>query len=279
MKLNIGCHLSVSGGYEKMGKAALSIGASTFQFFTRNPRGGSFKRPTDSDIEALNSILEENEFAPIVAHAPYTLNPCGADESLRDYTKSVMAEDVKLLEGVRGAYYNFHPGCHVSQGVEIGIEKTAGTVNHISQFAKNTVILIETMSGKGSEIGKTFEEIREIIDRCNNKEVVGVCLDTCHVHDGGYDIASDPDRVLTEFDKVIGLKYLKAIHLNDSKNSLSAHKDRHEKIGDGYLGIDGIARIITHPVIASLPICLETPNELDGYAREIALLKEIFYSK
>lgn len=279
MKLNIGCHLSVSGGYEKMGKAALSIGASTFQFFTRNPRGGSFKRPTDSDIEALNSILEENEFAPIVAHAPYTLNPCGADESLRDYTKSVMAEDVKLLENVRGAYYNFHPGCHVSQGVEIGIEKTADTVNHISQFARNTVILIETMSGKGSEIGKTFEEIREIIDRCNNKEVVGVCLDTCHVHDGGYDIASDPDRVLTEFDKVIGLKYLKAIHLNDSKNSLSAHKDRHEKIGDGYLGIEGITRIITHPVIASLPICLETPNELDGYAREIALLKEIFYSK
>ena len=184
MKLNIGCHLSVSGGYEKMGKAALSIGASTFQFFTRNPRGGSFKRPTDSDIEALNSILEENEFAPIVAHAPYTLNPCGVDESLRDYTKSVMAEDVKLLENVRGAYYNFHPGCHVSQGVEIGIEKTADTVNHISQFAKNTVILIETMSGKGSEIGKTFEEIREIIDRCNNKEVVGVCLDTCHAHDG-----------------------------------------------------------------------------------------------
>ncbi|MBQ9743798.1 MAG: deoxyribonuclease IV [Clostridia bacterium] len=279
MKLNIGCHLSVSGGYEKMGKTALSIGASTFQFFTRNPRGGSFKYPTDSDIEALNKILKENGFAPIIAHAPYTLNPCGADEELRDYTKRVMSEDVTLLEKLNGAYYNFHPGCHVSQGVEMGIEKTADTINYISEYAEKTVILIETMAGKGSEIGKSFEEIREMLDRCNKKEIVGVCLDTCHVHDGGYDIASDPDKVLTEFDKVIGLKYLKAIHLNDSKNPLSAHKDRHEKIGDGYLGIEGITRIITHPVIASLPICLETPNELDGYAREIALLKDIIYSK
>ena len=190
-----------------------------------------------------------------------------------------MSEDVKLLERLNGTYYNFHPGCHVSQGAHIGIEKTADTLNCISEFAEKTVILIETMAGKGSEIGKTFEEIREIIDRCNNKKVVGVCLDTCHVHDGGYNIASDPDKVLTEFDKVIGLEYLKAIHLNDSKNPLSAHKDRHEKIGDGFLGIEGITRIITHPVIASLPICLETPNELDGYAREIALLKEIAASK
>ncbi len=276
MKFNIGCHLSVSGGYEKMGRTALSIGATTFQFFTRNPRGGSFKYPTDEDILKLNTILEENEFAPIIAHAPYTLNPCGADESLRDYTKDVMASDVKLLEKVRNAYYNFHPGCHVSQGVEIGIEKTADTINYISKNAEKTIILIETMAGKGSEIGKTFEEIREIIDRCDKKEVVGVCLDTCHVHDGGYDIAADPDKVLTEFDKVIGLDKLMAIHLNDSKNPLYAHKDRHEKIGDGYLGIEGITRIITHPVIASLPICLETPNELDGYAKEISLLKEIF---
>ena len=279
MKLNIGCHLSVSGGYEKMGKTALSIGANTFQFFTRNPRGGSFKYPSDEDISALNKILSENEFSPIVAHAPYTLNPCGADEDLRDYTKRVMSEDVKLLEKIDRAYYNFHPGCHVSQGAYVGIEKTADTINYISEFAEKTVILIETMAGKGSEIGKTFEEIKEMLDRCNEKEKVGVCLDTCHVHDGGYDIASDPDKVLTEFDKVIGLEYLKAIHLNDSKNPLSAHKDRHEKIGDGFLGIEGITRIITHPVIASLPICLETPNELDGYAREIALLKEIAASK
>ena len=279
MKLNIGCHLSVSGGYEKMGKTALSIGANTFQFFTRNPRGGSFKYPTDEDVSALNKLLLGNDFAPVIAHAPYTLNPCGADDSLRDYTKDVMAQDIKLLEGVHNAYYNFHPGCHVSQGVEIGICKTADTINHISQFAEKTLILIETMAGKGSEIGKSFEEIREIIERCDKKEVVGVCLDTCHVHDGGYDIASDPDKVLTEFDKVIGLDKLKAIHLNDSKNPLFAKKDRHEKIGDGYLGIEGITRIITHPVIASLPICLETPNELDGYAREIALLKEIFYSR
>jgi len=279
MELKIGCHLSVSGGYEKMGKTALSIGANTFQFFTRNPRGGSFKYPTDEDICALNKILEGNSFAPIIAHAPYTLNPCGADEGLRDYTKRVMSEDVMLLEKLTGAYYNFHPGCHVSQGVDIGIEKTADTLNHISGFAKKTVILIETMAGKGSEIGKTFEEIKEIIERCSYKENVGVCLDTCHVHDGGYNIASDPDKVLTEFDKIIGLDRLKAIHLNDSKNQLSAHKDRHEKIGEGHLGIEGIKRIITHPVIASLPICLETPNELDGYAKEIALLKEIFYSK
>ena len=277
MKLNIGCHLSVSGGYEKMGKTALDIGANTFQFFTRNPRGGSFKYPTDEDIQGLNKIMSENNFCPIIAHAPYTMNPCGADEDLRNYTKDVMAQDIKLLEKIDRAYYNFHPGCHVSQGVEIGISKTADTINHISQFAEKTMILIETMAGKGSEIGKSFEEIKEIIDRCDKKSIVGVCLDTCHVHDGGYDIGADPDRVLTEFDKVIGLDHLKAIHLNDSKNPLGAHKDRHEKIGDGFLGIEAITRIITHPVIASLPICLETPNELDGYAREIALLKEIFY--
>ena len=277
MKLNIGCHLSVSGGYEKMGKDALSVGANTFQFFTRNPRGGSFKMPTDEDIAGLNKIMAENNFCPIIAHAPYTMNPCGADEELRNYTKDTMTQDIKLLEKINSAYYNFHPGSHVSQGVEVGIEKTADTVNHISQFAEKTFILIETMAGKGSEIGKTFEEIREIIDRCEKKSIVGVCLDTCHVHDGGYDIGADPDKVLTEFDKVVGLNYLKAIHLNDSKNPLSAHKDRHEKIGDGFLGIEAITRIITHPVIASLPICLETPNELEGYAREIALLKEIFY--
>lgn len=279
MKLNIGCHLSVSGGYEKMGKTALSIGANTFQFFTRNPRGGAFKAPTDADIEALNILIKENDFAPIIAHAPYTLNPCGADESLRDYTKDVMAQDIKLLEKISGAYYNFHPGCHVSQGVEIGIEKTADTINHISKFAEKTTILIETMSGKGTEIGKTFEEIKEIIEKCDKKEVIGVCLDTCHVHDGGYDIANEPEAVLEQFDKIIGICYLKAIHLNDSKNPLGAHKDRHEKIGLGHLGIEGITRIIKDPIIASLPICLETPNELDGYEKEIAVLKEIFYSK
>lgn len=278
MALKIGCHLSVSGGYEKMGKTALSIGASTFQFFTRNPRGGSFKYPTDNDISALNKILDENEFAPVIAHAPYTLNPCGADESLREYTMDVMSKDLMLLDKIKCAYYNFHPGCHVSQGEDVGIQKTADTINHISQYTEKTLILIETMAGKGSEIGKSFEQIQKIIEKCEKKSLIGVCLDTCHVHDGGYDISNDPDAVLMEFDKIIGLDRLKAIHLNDSKNPLNAHKDRHERIGEGYMGIEGITRIIKNPIISSLPICLETPNELDGYAREIELLKQIYNS-
>lgn len=274
MNIKIGCHLSVSGGYENMGKTALSIGADTFQFFTRNPRGGSFKAPSDEDIAKLNALMAEHSFAPIIAHAPYTLNPCAADDAIRAYTKDTMAADLKILDSMPNALYNFHPGCHVSQGVEVGIEKTADTLNDILKRSSRTVVLIETMAGKGSEIGKTFEEVRAIIDRVEDSSRVGVCLDTCHVHDAGYDISSDPYGVLDEFNRVIGLYRLRAVHLNDSKNPLGAHKDRHEKIGDGYLTLDGIIKIVSHPIISKLPICLETPNELDGYAREIALIRD-----
>ena len=274
MKLNLGCHLSVSKGYEHMGKEALSVGANTFQFFTRNPRGGSFKPPTDEDVSALVELMQENNFAPIIAHAPYTFNPCAADEGIRDYTKRVMAEDVRILDKIPGALYNFHPGCHVSQGVEVGIEKTADTLNTILAQSEKTIVLIETMAGKGTEIGKTFEEIQEIIQRVEQTSRVGVCLDTCHVHDGGYNISEDVYGVLEQFDKIVGFDRLKAIHLNDSKNVLGAHKDRHEKIGEGNLTLKGIVEIITHPVVRHLPICLETPNDIDGYAREIKLLQD-----
>ena len=274
MKINIGCHLSVSGGYTNMGKTALSIGANTFQFFTRNPRGGGIKVPTDEDIQGLIKIMEENNFAPIIAHAPYTFNPCSADEGIRDYTKNTMAEDLRLLDKIPNALYNFHPGSHVSQGAEIGIMKTIDTLNTILKNSERTPILIETMAGKGSEIGRSFEEIKAIIDGVEDSSRVGVCLDTCHIHDGGYKIADDVYGVMDEFDKIIGVDRLKAIHLNDSKNPLGARKDRHETIGNGHLTLDSIIKIISHPVISKLPICLETPNELDGYAKEIALLKK-----
>lgn len=274
MKINIGCHLSVSGGYTNMGKTALSIGANTFQFFTRNPRGGGIKVPSDEDINGLIKLMEENNFAPIIAHAPYTFNPCAADEGIREYTKRTMAEDLRLLDKIPNVLYNFHPGSHVSQGADVGIAKTIDTLNDILKNSEKTMVLIETMAGKGSEIGKNFEEIKAIIDGVENKERVGVCLDTCHVHDGGYEISKDVDGVLKEFDRIIGIEKLKAIHLNDSKNPLGAKKDRHETIGNGYLTLDSIIKIVSHPVISKLPICLETPNELDGYAKEIALLKE-----
>lgn len=257
-----------------MGREALTVGANTFQFFTRNPRGGSFKPPTDKDIDGLVKLMAENSFAPIIAHAPYTFNPCAADEGIRDYTKRVMAEDVRLLDKIPNALYNFHPGCHVSQGVDIGIEKTADTLNTILAESEKTIVLIETMAGKGTEIGKTFEEIQKIIEKVEISTRVGVCLDTCHVHDGGYNMATDPYGVFDEFDKIIGLERLKAIHLNDSKNVIGAHKDRHEKIGEGNLTLDGIIKIITHPAVRNLPICLETPNDIDGYAKEIAMLKQ-----
>ena len=219
--------------------------------------------------------MKENNFAPIVAHAPYTFNPCAADEGIRDYTKRTMAEDMILLDKIPGALYNFHPGSHVQQGAEVGIIKTADTLNSILDKSQKTMALIETMAGKGSEIGKTFEEIASIIEKTENKDRVGVCLDTCHINDGGYDVTNRFYGILEEFDKIIGLDRLKAIHLNDSKNPLGAHKDRHEKIGEGHLTLDGILGVITHPVVAKLPIILETPNELDGYAREIALLKSL----
>jgi deoxyribonuclease-4 len=275
MTINIGCHLSVSGGYENMGKAALSVGANTFQFFTRNPRGGGIKTPSDEDINGLAKIMEEHNFAPIIAHAPYTFNPCAADEGIRKYTIDTMIDDIKLLEKLPRAYYNFHPGSHVSQGADVGIKKTADSLNAILKHAKKTTVLIETMAGKGSEIGRSFEEVRAIIDALDDSSHVGVCLDTCHVSDGGYDIANDTDAVLKEFDRIIGIDRLKAIHLNDSKNPLGARKDRHEKIGDGSLGLEGVKSIVTNPMISHLPFVLETPNDLDGYAREIALIKEM----
>ncbi len=274
----LGCHLSVSDGYEAMGRTALSIGANTFQYFTRNPRAARFSRtPAPDDVAALRALLAERGFAPTLAHAPYTYNPASADAEIRAYTRERMAEELQFLESLPGSMYNFHPGCHVGQGMETGIAEVAEMLNAILSPAQSTTVLLETMSGKGTEIGSRFEELREILDRLRPEaaDKVGVCLDTCHVHDGGYDIAGDPDAVLTEFDRVIGLSRLRAVHLNDSKNPLGAHKDRHEKIGDGYLTLEGVTRIVRHPALAALPFYLETPNEVEGYAREIALLRSL----
>lgn len=274
----IGCHLSISGGYENMGKVALSIGANTFQFFTRNPRSSRVRNTNIDDIKALAALLRENEFGPLIAHAPYTYNPAAAKEDIREFTASAMREDVELLENIPGTLYNFHPGCHVGQGAEEGIRLCSDVLNKVITPGQSTVVLIETMAGKGTEIGCTFEEVRAIIDGVEEpkRPHVGVCLDTCHVSDGGYDIAGNPEVVLDEFDRIIGLDRLKGIHLNDSKNPLGAHKDRHEKIGEGFLTLEGITGIINSPRLAGLPFCLETPNEVEGYAAEIKLLKEAY---
>lgn len=273
----IGCHLSLSGGYAEMGRVAAKIGASTFQYFTKNPRGGQSKPADPEDVSALNAFMGENGIHFPLAHAPYTYNPATADERIREYTLSSMKSELEFLETIPGSFYNFHPGAHVKQGADVGCRLTAECLNTILWEGMSTKVLIETMSGKGTEIGVTFEEVRAIIDMVDDKvrPNVGVCLDTCHISDGGYDIAGDPDAVLTEFDKIVGLDRLYAVHLNDSKNPLGSHKDRHEKIGDGELGLDGITRIITHPVLLEKPFYLETPNDVDGYAREIALLREI----
>ena len=273
----IGCHLSVSGGYEAMGKTALDIGANTFQYFTRNPRGRGFKRPAADDVAALVALMEKNGFAPPLAHAPYTFNPASAEERIWTYSRDSMREDLEVLETIPGALYNFHPGCHVGIGAEAGMENTARLLNEVITPGQGTTVLIETMAGKGSEIGKTFEEICHMIEMTDSdkRDRVGVCLDTCHISDGGYNIAGATEEVLDRFDSVIGLDRLCAVHLNDSKNPLGAAKDRHEKIGEGSLGIEGIEKIVNSPRLKSLPFYLETPNELDGYAREIALLKEL----
>ncbi|WP_294959296.1 deoxyribonuclease IV [uncultured Fibrobacter sp.] len=269
----IGCHLSSSQGFLAMGTTALSIGANVFQFFTRNPRGGAAKPFDARDAAALVDLMRENGFGPILAHAPYTLNPCAADEGLRQYARDVMADDLWRMDHFPGAMYNFHPGSHVKQGTERGIELIVEHLNAILRPDLKTVVLLETMAGKGSEVGRNFEELRAIIDRVELSDKVGVCLDTCHVHDGGYDIVNRLDWVLEQFDKVIGLDRLRAIHLNDSKNPLASHKDRHEVIGAGFIGLEALVRVVNHPALKALPFYLETPNELPGYAAEIALMK------
>ena len=271
--LNIGCYLSTTKGFENMGKEALQVGANTFQFFTRNPRGGKAKAIDIEDMAKLLKIAKENNFAKILAHAPYTLNACSADERTREFAKEMMVDDLNRMELMPNNLYNFHPGSHVKQGVEIGINYIVELLNNVLRQEQTTTVLLETMAGKGSEVGRTFEEIAEIISRVELKEKMGVCLDTCHIYDAGYDIVNDLDSVLAEFDKIIGLNRLKAIHLNDSKNPFKSHKDRHEKIGEGSLGLDAITRIINHSKLKHLPFFLETPNELDGYAKEIELLR------
>ncbi len=270
----IGCHLSASKGYLAMAKEAVSIGANTFQFFTRNPRGGQAKPIDENDINSFLEYSKEHGINVILAHSPYTLNACSADPQIREFAKNTMADDLRRMEYTPGNMYNFHPGSHVKQGVEIGIDYIAEMLNEILTKDQTTTVLLETMSGKGSEIGRNFEELKAIIDKVNLKEKLGVCLDTCHIWDGGYDIVNNFDGVLDEFDKVIGLDKLKAIHLNDSKNDLSSHKDRHEKIGEGKIGLEAITRIINNERVRDLPFFLETPNELDGYKKEIELLKK-----
>ena len=272
--LLLGCHLSAAKGYAYMGREAVSIGANTFQFFTRNPRGGSAKALDPEDVTRFRDFAAQAGIPVILAHAPYTLNGCSGDENVRRFARETMADDLRRMEATPGNLDNFHPGSHVGQGVEAGITLIAQMLNQTLFPEMTTPVLLETMAGKGSEVGGRFEELREILDRGELSARMGVCLDTCHLNDAGYDVAGDLDGVLTAFDKVIGLERVRAVHINDSKNPLGARKDRHEKIGEGFLGLDAIVRVMTHPALRDKPFYLETPNELDGYAREIALLKE-----
>lgn len=274
--LKIGCHLSSSKGFLAMGKEAVNIGANTFQFFTRNPRGGSAKALDLDDIANYLSFAEENDIGNILAHAPYTLNACAKDEGLRKFAFQTMQDDLRRLEHLPGTMYNFHPGSHVGQGAEEGIELIAEHLNRLFEEEFSTIVLLETMAGKGSEVGRSFEELRTIMDKVDKREKLGICLDTCHVFDGGYDVVNDLDGVLHEFDSVIGLDKLKAIHLNDSLNTLGCHKDRHAKIGEGGIGLAAMEKIINDERLKTLPFYLETPNELPGYQKEIALLKELY---
>ncbi len=270
----IGCHLSASKGFLHMAKEATSIGANTFQFFTRNPRGFAAKDIDSNDVNAFLEYASKNNFGKILAHAPYTLNPSSADEKVRELALRIMHDDMERMEYIPGNLYNFHPGSHVGQGSEKGIELTSNLLNTILKPEQTTTVLLETMSGKGSEIGRSFEEIRAIIDKTKLSDKVGVCLDTCHVYDAGYDIVENLDAVLDEFDRIIGLDKLYAIHMNDSKNPFESHKDRHEKIGEGSIGLNAMKNIINNPRIRHLPFLLETPNELEGYKAEIEILKE-----
>lgn len=270
----IGNHLSASKGYLAMGKQAVKLGANTFAFFTRNPRGGKAKEMDEADVAKYLDYAKEQEFGKLVAHAPYTMNLCAAKEDIRNFSREMIADDLRRMEYTPGNYYNFHPGSHVGQGAEAGIEMIADALNAVLTKEQTTTVLLETMAGKGSEVGRSFEELREIIDRVELKEKLGVCFDTCHVWDGGYDIVNNLDGVLTEFDKVIGLDRLCAVHFNDSMNELGSHKDRHQKIGEGKLGVEAMKRITLHPALAGKPFILETPNEDEGYAKEIAMIKE-----
>lgn len=274
--LYIGCHLSASKGFLAMGKQADAIGANTFQFFTRNPRGGKAKAIDENDVNTYLEFAKEHNFGKIVAHAPYTLNAAAAEERIRTFAYETFKDDLMRMEYVPGNYYNFHPGSHVGQGAEVGIELIADILNRVLFPEMTTTVLLETMAGKGSEIGRNFEELRAIIDKVELKDKLGVCLDTCHISDGGYDIINEPEKVLKEFDDVVGLDRLKAIHLNDSMNPIGAHKDRHEKLGEGQIGFNALMNFLRQPALEGLPINLETPNDIDGYAREIAMVKENF---
>ncbi|MGI6263805.1 MAG: deoxyribonuclease IV, partial [Succiniclasticum sp.] len=271
--LHIGCHLSSSDGFLTMGKTALSIGADVFQFFTRNPRGSKAKAIDPADAAALMDLLKEHHFPVILAHAPYTLNPCSARPETREFARETMADDLQRMEYVPGMLYNFHPGSHTKQGAETGIRQIADTLNDILTPEQTTTVLLETMAGKGTEVGRTFEELAAILDKVRLSDKMGVCLDTCHIWDGGYDIVHDLDGVLEQFDRVIGLDRLRAIHLNDSLNGLGSHKDRHACIDAGQIGLDALVAVTNHPQLKHLPFFLETPNDLDGYRKEIALLR------
>ncbi len=273
--LHIGCHLSSSAGFEAMGRAALSIGADTFQFFTRNPRGSRAKDIDPEDAAKLRSLMAEHGFAHIVAHAPYTLNPCSANPDTRNFALVTMEDDLRRMEYLPGQYYNFHPGSHTGQGVETGIKQIADHLNAILRPEQTTTVLLETMAGKGSEVGGRFEELAEIIARTELADKLGVCLDTCHAADAGYDIVNSLDEVLAEFDRVVGLERLRAIHINDSLNPAGSHKDRHARIGEGTIGEEAMGRIVRHPALRSLPFILETPGELPGYRHEIELLRRL----
>jgi deoxyribonuclease-4 len=270
----IGCHLSASKGYKAMGNQALAIDANTFAFFTRNPRGGNAKAINPADAAAFLEISSSNNFGKLVAHAPYTMNACAADENIRRFARETMADDLIRMEATPGNYYNFHPGSHVKQGADVGIKFISEQLNQVLTAGQSTIVLLETMAGKGSEMGRSFEELREIIDRVELSDKLGVCFDTCHVWDGGYDIVNNFDGVMEDFDRIIGLERLKAVHLNDSLNPLGAHKDRHAKIGEGFIGADALIRIINSKYLKGLPFILETPNDIDGYAREIAFLRQ-----
>ena len=274
MSMKIGSHISSAKGYEAMGKQALKLGASTFAFFTRNPRGGSAKAIVQEDVEGFLALWREKGYGKIVAHAPYTLNACSDKAEVRRFAREAFAEDLKRMEYTPGNYYNFHPGSHVGQGAETGIHKIAEILNEVLTDDQTTTVLLETMAGKGSEVGRNFQEIQDILALVEKKDKMGVCLDTCHVWDGGYDIVHDLDGVLEEFDRIIGLEKLKAVHLNDSMNGLGSHKDRHAKIGEGQIGLDALVRVVCHPALQGLPFILETPNDDEGWTREIRLLRE-----